>query len=44
MPSKLEFDQMKSVALYLEKIILSGSLDEVLKIIKSNYKHLVEVL
>jgi pyruvate dehydrogenase (quinone) len=44
MPPKLEFDQMKGVALYMGKMILSGRVDEVIKIIKSNYKHLSEVI
>jgi pyruvate dehydrogenase (quinone) len=41
---KLEFDQMKGMALYMGKMILSGRMDEAFKIISSNYKHLVEVL
>jgi pyruvate dehydrogenase (quinone) len=44
MPPKLEFDQMKGVALYMGKMMLSGRVDEVIKIIKSNYKHLGEVI
>ena len=44
MPPKLEFDQMKGVALYMGKMMLSGRVDEVFKIIKSNYKHLGEIL
>jgi pyruvate dehydrogenase (quinone) len=44
MPPKLEFDQMKGVALYMGKMMLSGRMDEVFKIITSNYKHLGEVL
>ena len=44
MPPKLEFDQMKGVALYMGKMMLSGRMDEVFKIIKSNYKHLGELL
>ena len=44
MPTKLEFDQMKGVALYMGKMMLSGRVDEVFKIIKSNYKHLGEIL
>jgi pyruvate dehydrogenase (quinone) len=44
MPPKLEFDQMKGLTLYMGKMILSGRMDEVYKIISSNYKHLGEVL
>ena len=44
MPPKLEFDQMKGFAFYMEKMMFSGRVDEVFKIIKSNYKHLDEVL
>ena len=44
MPPKLEFDQMKGVALYMGKMMLSGRMDEVFKIITSNYKHLGEVI
>jgi len=44
MPPKLEFDQMKGVALYMGKMMLSGRTNEVIKIIKSNYKHLGEMI
>src|SRR5450759_2373403 len=44
MPPKLEFDQMKGLTLYMGKMMLSGRMDEVFKIISSNYKHLDEVL
>jgi pyruvate dehydrogenase (quinone) len=44
MPPKLEFDQMKGMALYMGKMMLSGRMDEVFKIISSNYKHLSEVI
>jgi len=44
MPPKLEFDQVKGVALYMEKMMLNGRMDEVFKIITSNYKHLGEVI
>ena len=44
MPPKLEFDQMKGLTLYMGKMMLSGRMDEVFKIISSNYKHLGEVL
>ena len=44
MPPKLEFDQMKGMALYMGKMMLGGRMDEVFKIISSNYKHLGEVV
>jgi len=44
MPPKLEFDQMKGMALYMGKMMLSGRMDEAFNIISSNYKHLGEVL
>ncbi len=44
MPPKLEFDQMRSVALYMSKILLSKHIDKVFKIITSNYKYLSEVI
>ncbi|RZJ66221.1 MAG: ubiquinone-dependent pyruvate dehydrogenase [Flavobacterium sp.] len=44
MPPKLEFDQMKGYALTMSKMILGGRMDEVLDMVKSNYKHLSELL
>jgi pyruvate dehydrogenase (quinone) len=44
MPPKMEFDQMKGFAFYIGKMMISGRADEVLKIIKSNYKHLGEII
>ena len=44
MPPKKEFDQMKGLSLYMGKMMSSGSMDEVFKIISSNYKHLGEVI
>jgi len=44
MPPKLKFDQMKGMALYMEKMMLGGRMDEVFNIISSNYKHLSEVI
>jgi pyruvate dehydrogenase (quinone) len=44
MPPKLEFEQMKGFALYMGRMMLSGRMDEVFKIISSNYKHLEELL
>ncbi|MDD2552073.1 MAG: thiamine pyrophosphate-dependent enzyme [Dysgonamonadaceae bacterium] len=43
MPPKLEFDQMKGFALYMGRMMLSGRMDEVFKVISSNYKHLGDV-
>jgi len=44
MPPKVEFDQIKGYATSMSKLILGGKMDEVLDTIKSNYKHLKEVL
>jgi pyruvate dehydrogenase (quinone) len=44
MPPKLEFEQMKGMALYIGKMMLGGRMDEVFKIISSNYKHLGEII
>ena len=44
MPPKLELDQMKGFAFYIGKMMLSGRVNEVVKIVKSNYKHLGEVI
>ncbi|WP_036878448.1 thiamine pyrophosphate-dependent enzyme [Xylanibacter oryzae] len=44
MPPKLEFDQMKGFAFYMGKMMISGRVDEIFKIIKSNYKHIGEVI
>jgi pyruvate dehydrogenase (quinone) len=43
MPPKLEFSQMKGMALYIGKMMLGGRMDEVFNIISSNYKHLAEM-
>lgn len=44
MPPKIEFEQMKGYAVTMGKMILGGKMDEVLDTIKSNYKHLKELL
>jgi len=44
MPPKLEFEQMKGYSLFIGKMMLSGRMDEVFKLISSNYKHLGEVI
>ncbi|TZF82227.1 ubiquinone-dependent pyruvate dehydrogenase [Pedobacter sp. BS3] len=44
MPPKLEFNQVKGMALSMGKLILNGRMDEVLDTVKANYKHLKEVI
>jgi pyruvate dehydrogenase (quinone) len=44
MPPKLEFDEIKGMALYMGRMMLGGRMDEVFNIISSNYKHIGEVL
>ncbi|MDB4924741.1 thiamine pyrophosphate-dependent enzyme [Mucilaginibacter sp.] len=44
MPPKIEFEQVKGMALSMTKLVLNGRMDEVLDTVKSNYKHLKEVL
>jgi len=44
LPPKIEFDQLKGFASYMGKMMLNGRSDEILKIIKSNYKHLGEAI
>ncbi|RYE20274.1 MAG: ubiquinone-dependent pyruvate dehydrogenase [Sphingobacteriales bacterium] len=44
MPPKLEFAQVKGMALSMTKLMLSGHMDEVLDTVKSNYKHLKDLL
>ena len=44
MPPRLEFDQMKGFALYMGRMMLSGRMDEVFKVVSSNYKHLGDLL
>jgi len=44
MPPKMKFEQMKGFAFYMGKMMLSGRANEVFKIIKSNYKHLGELI
>lgn len=44
MPPKLEFEQVKGMALSMTKLVLNGKMEEVLDTVKSNYKHLKEVL
>lgn len=44
MPPKVEFAQMKGYALWMGKMILGGRYEEVFDAVKSNYKHLKEML
>jgi len=44
MPPKIEWEQMKGYALSMGKMFLGGKMDDVFDMIKSNYKHLKEVL
>ena len=44
MPPKVEFGQMKGFALWMGKLILSGRYEDVFDAVKSNYKHLKDVL
>jgi len=44
MPPKIEFEQVKGMALSMTKLVLNGRMEEVLDTVKSNYKHLKEVL
>jgi pyruvate dehydrogenase (quinone) len=43
MPPKIEFEQVKGMALSMSKLVLNGRMDEVMDTLKSNYKHLKEV-
>jgi pyruvate dehydrogenase (quinone) len=44
MPPKLEFEQVKGMALSMTKLVLSGKMAEVLDTVKANYKHLKEII
>jgi pyruvate dehydrogenase (quinone) len=44
MPPKIETEMIKGYALSLSKLILGGKMEEVLDMVKSNYKHLSELL
>jgi len=44
MPPKIEWKQMAGYATSMTKLILGGKMEEVLDTVKSNYKHLKEVL
>ncbi|PZF71182.1 thiamine pyrophosphate-dependent enzyme [Taibaiella soli] len=44
MPPKLEWEQAKGFAMSMTKMMLTGRMDEVMNIIRTNYKHIREVL
>lgn len=44
MPPKIEFNQVKGMALSMTKLMLNGRMEEVLDTIKANYKHIKDVL
>ncbi|AMR31630.1 pyruvate dehydrogenase [Mucilaginibacter sp. PAMC 26640] len=44
MPPKVEMAQVKGMALSMTKLILNGQMDEVLDTVKSNYKHLKDLI
>jgi pyruvate dehydrogenase (quinone) len=44
MPPKIETEMIKGYALSMSKLILGGKMEEVLDMVKSNYKHLSELL
>jgi pyruvate dehydrogenase (quinone) len=44
MPPKVEWEQVKGYSLSMTKLILGGRRDDVLDVVKSNYKHLIEVV
>ena len=44
MPPKVEFEQVKGMALSMTKLILNGRMDEVLDTVKANYKHLKDLV
>ncbi len=44
MPPKIEFEQVKGMALSMGKLILNGRMDEVLDTVKANYKHIKDII
>ncbi len=44
MPPKATFDQMKGFAVSMTKMMFNGKADEVIAIIKSNYKHIAGII
>lgn len=44
MPPKIEFEQVKGMAVSMTKLMLNGRMEEVLDTVKANYKHLKDVI
>jgi pyruvate dehydrogenase (quinone) len=44
MPPKIEWEQLKGYALSMSKLVLGGRMDDALEMVKSNYKHMTELL
>ena len=44
MPPKIEFEQVKGMALSMTKLMLNGHMTEVMDTLKSNYKHLKDLV
>lgn len=44
MPPEIEFKQVKGMALAMGKMIMDGKIVEVLDTVKSNYKHIKDVI
>ncbi|MDF2434229.1 MAG: hypothetical protein JWP44_3860 [Mucilaginibacter sp.] len=44
MPPKIEFEQVKGMALSMTKLMLNGQMEEVLDTVKANYKHLKDLI
>lgn len=44
MPPKIEWEQVKGYGLSMTKLILGGRMDDVMRMVKSNYKHLTEMV
>jgi pyruvate dehydrogenase (quinone) len=44
MPPKVELGQVKGMALSMTKLMLNGRMDEAIDILKSNYKHLKDLI
>jgi len=44
MPPKVEFEQVKGMALSMTKLMLNGRMGEVMDTVKANYKHIKEIL
>jgi len=44
MPPKIEWEQVKGMALTMGKLILGGRMDDILDTVKANYKHINDLL